>query len=331
MQYDLTVWEQLYKLTHQIKELKPWEYIWSNEFICIELEEDQYTYCTVMGKNGNCFGISVYKGDDGYADLCSVSHEYPDLEMTKYVMYEQRCLTWYLGDNCEVPREQKDIMKALGLRFRGHNHWPYFLSFESRFYPTTFNDEEARYFVQVLEKLIDVFNEYQNGRIDVDFERSEMIFAHIENQRWVYESMSLPDEIDKFSPIELVDQTIFQKMNEIERTNKEIYIDLFYLSHQMKEQHFDKPVNPLMFLVIDKRSEMILYGELIGPDKDEIEVILNYLVNYIFQNGIPHTIYFRNPNIFCALTDICDHCYIRMEIDHFSLVNEIIEGIARAI
>lgn len=330
MKYDMRVWRKLYALVDQMKKLKPWEHIWSEDYICIEVSKDKYVYCSVMGRNKNCIGMSFYEGDEGYADLCSVSHHYPDMEITKYIMYEQNCLTWYLGDIDEVPKRQKKIMDELGCRYRGHNQWPYFLCFEERHYPSDINDGQAEKLTVLLERLVDVFKEYLAGRIDVDFSREEMIFSHYD-KGWIYESMSIPARIDKFMPVELDDKSIYNELRKQKDTNDEIYLDLFFINNRYKDDDLLRPMNPLMFLAIDKRAQKIIYCDLIKKDNDEIGFVLNFFVNYIIQRGLPNIVYFRNPRVYSAVLDICESCGIDMKVDHFSLVNEIIEEIARSL
>ena len=59
---NTVVWRKLYKLSDQLQKLKPWEYIWSGDYICIELAPDDVVYCIVMGRNGDCIGLSIYEG-----------------------------------------------------------------------------------------------------------------------------------------------------------------------------------------------------------------------------------------------------------------------------
>ena len=42
---NTVVWRKLYKLSDQLQKLKPWEYIWSGDYICIELAPDDVVYC----------------------------------------------------------------------------------------------------------------------------------------------------------------------------------------------------------------------------------------------------------------------------------------------
>lgn len=328
MKQDLNVWKKLYELSAELTDLKPWEHIWSEDFICIELEPNDLIYCTVMGKLGDCIGISLYEGEDGYADLCSISQEYVDDQIVRYVMYEQTCLTWYMGDRDEVPQEQRQIIKDLGLKFRGHNHWPYFLSFEKRFSPGTINQEQALKMALVLERLIDVLKEYMDKKIDVDFKLDEMIYAHKDDNKWIYESMSMPDVVDKFYPIELVDKNIFIELNQNKKSYNSIYIDFIYLNTMISDELYDKPVNALLFVVMDKKSRQVIHMEVLKPDDDEIEFVISFFIQYILQNGRPRYLYVRNPSVYCAVADICDQCEIELKSDNFGIVDRFIEGMS---
>lgn len=322
---NTVVWRKLYKLSDQLQKLKPWEYIWSGDYICIELAPDDVVYCIVMGRNGDCIGLSIYEGEEGYADLCSLSREYDDLEVTKYLMFEQNCLTWYMGDRSEVPAEQRAIIKNLGLKYRGSQNWPYFISYEAQYYPNSINEEEAERFVQILERLLDILEEYIHNHIDVQFEDNEMIYAHQKDEQWIYESMSVPYDVDKFMPIELTDSGLYEELEEREQINQNLYIDLLYLNTVIQDDDFKKPANALMFIVVDEETEVIMHGDLLKPGDDEIEVILNFFIPFILETGIPKKVHVRNPNVHAAIVDICERCHIQIDMGNMGVVDNIID------
>ena len=76
-------------------------------------------------------------------------------------MHDQTCLVFYLGDRVEVPKQQKEIIKELGLRYRGNGNWPYFLSYKKRFIPNHINDIQAFY-----EEML------KTSSIEVDFDKT---------------------------------------------------------------------------------------------------------------------------------------------------------------
>ena len=56
--------------------------------IVIELDDEIY-YCSIMGRMGDCVGITIYKGNHGYAELCSLSEDIQDPIILQYLMFEQ--------------------------------------------------------------------------------------------------------------------------------------------------------------------------------------------------------------------------------------------------
>lgn len=59
-----------------------------------------------MGQLGDCIGFSIYEGEQGYRDLNSISLEYEEDRVIQYMMFDQTCLTFYMGDREEVPSSQ---------------------------------------------------------------------------------------------------------------------------------------------------------------------------------------------------------------------------------
>lgn len=321
----MEVWKKLYELSDQLMYLRPWEDFWSSDFIRVQFLPDEFYYCTIMGKEGTCIGISVYNGDDGYADLCSISQDYEDQALIQYIMYEQNCLTWYVGDSQEVPREQKKIIKDLGLKYRGRNAWPYFLSFEKQYYPWPINEEEAKVLAKVLEKILDISKAYREEGIAVDYDNGEMIFAKEVKGKWEYVAEVRPEMIDKFEPVELCDEDIFNELEKSKLTKKGLIIDLAYLNTYIEDKKFKKPINALMFIVVDEKSQMIIHGNLLSPEDDEIGEVINFFVNYILHDGLPEAVYIRNPMVYAAIVDICERYGIELVMTNLPMIDSILD------
>ena len=201
MKHDLNIWKKLYDVANQWKISKPWQKIWSNEWVKIDLPDDNY-YCSIMGKMGDCIGLSIYQGNDGLKDLESLLIEQVDSSVTNYIMHDQTCLVFYLGDRVEVPKQQKEIIKELGLKYRGNGNWPYFLSYKKRFIPDHINDSQAQILVQVMQQLLEITDLYDKKEIDVKFDKDEMINAYQKDNQWYYEPIIIP-QLDKFISVEL--------------------------------------------------------------------------------------------------------------------------------
>ena len=49
-----------------------------------------------------------------------------------------------------------------------------------------------------------------------------MIYAHQKDEQWIYESMSVPYDVDKFMPIELTDSGLYEELEEREQINQKL-------------------------------------------------------------------------------------------------------------
>lgn len=321
MENNLKTWKKLYEITKIWSTKKPWLYLESNDWIQIEFDNTESIYCTIMGSIGECIGLSIYQSDTGLADLISISREYDDIELSTYMMFNQNCITLYMGNHDEVPNHQKNIIKQLGLRYRGNGNWPYFLSFKKGFMPFDIDDNQAALLIKVMEKLLEIVSYYQEEQIDVKFEENEMIYAHIENNQWQYEAICIPD-IDKFIAVIPENEQLINKLKATNYNNAELIIDFNYVGNFVTDPDYLHPINPLLAIVFDKKSEMIVFQEMLKPDDNEIQLALNFLANYILQHGRPRIIYFKNPIVWCALSELCIQCKIELKINKLPLVDE---------
>lgn len=326
MESNLETWKKLYETTKIWSTKKPWLSLESNDWIQIEFDDMESIYCTIMGSLGECIGLSIYQGDAGLADLISISREYDDIDLSTYMMFDQNCITLYMGNRDEVPKHQKNIIKQLGLRYRGNGNWPYFLSFKKGFMPFDIDDNQAALLIKVMEKLLEIVPYYQKGKIDVEFEENEMIYAHIENNQWQYEAICIPD-IDKFVAVIPENEKLMNKLKATSYNDNELIIDINYAAGFVTDPDYSQPINPLLVIVFDKKSEMIVFQEMLKPDDDEIQLALDFLVSYILQYGRPRTIYFKNPIVWCALSELCIQCKIALKISKLPLVDEYFETI----
>lgn len=315
------VWRQLYTYADEWVQLKPWEVLWSNDFVALEINGKTY-YCTIMGKLGDCIGVSIYEGEEGYADLCSIAHEYPDQAITQYMMFEQNCLTFYMGDREEVPKGQKEIIKKLGLKYRGKGHWPYFLSFVPRFYPYEINDQQASVIVQVFKHLIPLMKAYMNHEVAVDFDNGEILFAH-DHHGWKYEAIQRPEEQEKFYVVDLEDQQYLNYLKELPQTQNQYIIDLAYLSGCFVDEAYDRPVSSLVLLALDVDSQQIIKVSMPRPEDDEIIESISMFCELMQDYGKPKDIFIRNPRVFSSIISICEECQVEVHVTSLPMMDDI--------
>ena len=120
---SIVKWKKLYEIATEIKEMKPWEYFWDMDIINLS---DEDAYISILGHAGETYGISVYEEKNGF-DKFKILACQQQLNISSHMaMYMQGNLTLYLGDREELSKKQRDIIKELGYKYRGKNHWLYF-------------------------------------------------------------------------------------------------------------------------------------------------------------------------------------------------------------
>lgn len=327
---SLEQWKELYELASVLKAAKPWEDFWDMDLlvICPKGRKEPF-FCSIMGKGGSCYGISVYEGYEGLQDLEMLADSQMAGMSSEYAMFEQNNLTCYWGDREEVPMPQKNVIRELGLKFRGKGQWPFFLSFKKRFAPYTPDADEAAKLIQVYKGLIAALTYFRENETPVDYENGEVLW-YIYNEKeklWKPEIHGMPDEFGKEFPIaELEDEILKKKLQKRPRVEGELQLDFIYLNGHLEEEGYDRPVNPLAFMAVEGTSGMVITVELLGPDEEEIEIVLNFLVQFIEQFGRVKTVIARNPWIFAALEDLCEYCGIELVSGDMPELEEAVES-----
>ena len=68
----------------------------------------------------------------------------------------------------------------------------------------------------------------------------------------------------------------------------------------------------------------MIYNHMLSPEEDEIEVVLFFLCSYILEDGIPQTIFIRNPSIWCAIKNLCECCKIHLQFTPLPMIDYIV-------
>lgn len=234
------------------------------------------------------------------------------------MMFDQTCLTFYMGDREEVPSSQRQMMKTLGFKYRGKGNWPYFLSFQSRFYPYEINNHQAKIMIQVLEQLIPLMKAYINKEVIVDFDQDEMLYAH----DGIYEARALPPVKEKFPTLVITDKG---NLETIPQGSHQFIIDLAYLKGGYVEASYDRPISGLVLLAMELKSQEIVYMNLLKVEEEQSKACLDMFYELLEDYEKPTEIMIRNPRVFCALSSICEVCGTKIYMTALPMIDDILD------
>ncbi|MBT9777201.1 hypothetical protein GPL15_11875 [Clostridium sp. MCC353] len=325
---SLEMWRELYDLAIEIKKLEPWKYLWDMDLIEMHLPGYQEpVYCSVMGKGGECYGIGLYEGSEGLADFNMIATADKFMLPAAYVMGDQSNLSCYFGDREEVPREQKAVIKELGLKFRGRGQWIYFESFKKRYLSYIPDERETKVLLDTYRVLPIAIKAVIDHTVEIDWDDDEILSCRFDEDKkiWNMSAIPHPDCSRKYPYIQLTDDILKQKLKKMKRNKSEIALDLSYMHCGVTDDKYERPMNPMVLVAVDVQADMIIDMHMMDIEETEVDAILNFFIPFVMEYGRMKTIYARNPWIFAALSHICDFCGIRLVSDELEEVDGILE------
>lgn len=312
---NLDQWKELYQAATEIKEQKPWEFLWDLDLIGIRngAEEDT-VFFSILGRGGECYGISVYEGYEGLNDFLMLSMQ-EALNLTpEYAMSQQKNLTCYWGNREELTEKQRKVIKDLGYKYRGRNQWLYFLSFKPGYRPWQMDREEVIRMTEHLRDLKLALEYYKQADVSVDFENGNMFcFEFGEGKKtWNFGEKPLPFTMFRFKKLILTDEILLEDLAEAEKCDAVLEADVWGTGVTIKDKKYERPANPLLCVIAEAESGMIITCELQEPDDDAGVSIADEIIEFIFEYGAPKEIRVSNVILEAGLEHICDVCGIKL-------------------
>lgn len=308
-------WRTLYETATNIKELKPWEKFWDMDLIGIrDGAEEDTVFFSILGRGGECFGITVYEGYEGLNSFLMLAMQQSMNLSPQYTMSQQKNLTCYWGNREELSTKQRNIIKELGYKYRGKNQWLYFLSFEPGYYPYNMDADEVQRMSRYLQDLEFALRHYDQMETDVDFAEGNMFLLTFGKDRktWNFGQAPLPFTAFRFGNLVLTDEELLDDLARAPRCDAVLEAGVSVLGASVSDKKYDRPANPVLSLLGDARSGMMLKFEVLEPGDDPIVMLAEILIGFIFNAGVPKEVKVSNVIVEAGLEQICDMCGIRL-------------------
>jgi hypothetical protein len=313
----LEEWKELYEVTVKIKELNPWKYFWDVDIITLILpENEEPVYCSVMGRGGEFYGIGFYFGFDALDNFYKIieTTDMPPEQIQRF--QEDNVIICYFGDREELFKEELQIVKALGLKFRGRNNWIYFRSFKKGYAPYILNKEEVLKQTAIMRHLLQALKNYIEEDIVVNFEEGETLVHKYDEQKneWVTLAAPLLLPQRKYLIPILKDELLLSRMAKQTTTSAEIEVDIAYLNTIIRDKEYDRPIAGRICILADSKSGMIIDQHILSPEDNEVQYIFDMVIPYILNMGKPKKIFVRDEYLFHLLVDLCERTKIGLHI-----------------
>jgi len=272
---SLQDWKALYDASIEFKNTAPWDWMHETDFFGVQDPvSGEIGYCCIMGAAGEHYALGVYSGSEGLEVLLRIqSGEFS--QSHDEVLYVQKCLMASFEDRGYLQKQDIQQIKALGLKFRGANAWPFFRNYTPGFVPWYLTGEETRFLTLALQQAIEVSLRFKKDPGMLIHTSSGKFFVRAPVKQG--EGISWKDEWIEPLPLErqdflatTVDETLLNRLKKAGLQQRGIWeIDFFFVPAPIWEKE-KRPYYPYMSLMVEHNSGMILTFQL--EKKEEFEL-----------------------------------------------------------
>jgi len=324
----------MYELAKQILELAPWQELYEKELFAVQDPDSGLTgYVSVMGNLGEHRALAVYQGEaglNGFLNLQGLKDEPAPLDVLTVPQ-----LQLSFENKMDLEGEDLQIIQGLELRIRSGDSWPQFRSYKPCHAPWFLEPAEIDFLRVVLEQCIALLRDRSKVAEIRETSHKDMILtrrAKKSGHDWLWS-----DSIEPLPPPRppniayMVSHDLVEEVGRLQRRNQEILLDVEMLLTPVKDKTDDRPYFPFLLLAVDKKTELILYNDLLkattGWERFLAEIPNTVLLTLSRLGFIPSQIHVRKPFLQEALLRPANELNFRCKkINKMPLVDEFIMG-----
>jgi len=259
----LEEYRQLYDAALAFKEEAPWEWMTEDQVFGIRNPESgEIGYASIMGMRGEHLALALYLGSAALEGFWRVER---GLEQDNpNFLLEIPQLQASFEDRDILRDEDRKVIKALGLKFRGRQAWPLFRSYVPGYFPWYVTPEEARFLTVGLEQALVVSRLLKEDRSLLAPLRQNRYLVRTQTpQGWTSEWLTPPPAPARPRPT--VDEGRLAALRRFPRQRLTLQADLFIMPGGIQEKDDPRPYLAYNLLVVEAQSGLVLGTELLTP------------------------------------------------------------------
>ena len=312
----LDEFRRLYDAALAFKQEAPWAWMTEDQIFGVRNPETgEIGYASVMGQRGEYLALALYQGSEGLDGFWCMERGGEPGNPTFLLEVPQ--LQASFGDREELHEQDRQVLKDLGLKFRGRQAWPLFRSYVPGYVPWFVTPAEARYLTVGLEQSLDVIRRLAENPALLDPLRRGVYLVRTRTaEGWTDEWLIPPPAPARTWPT--VDEKRLAALRKLPRQPYILEVDLFAMPGYIQERTDARPYLAYNLLVVEARSGFILGTEVLAPKptldimwKETPAKFLNLLARL---KTVPHQIMVRRERIRGLLEPIATGLGIEMGV-----------------
>ena len=200
-------WSRLYQAAIAVKEMAPWTWMSETDVFGVENPETgEPGFVSIMGEMGEHLAVAVYLGVRGLYEFWRFVELGEASSMQDFTRMPH--LQAEFQDRTDLRKRDRDIIKALGLKFRGRKAWPLFRSYRPGYHPWFLEGHEARFLALALEQVQNIAPRFRENPAMLPREGQEYLVRVYQDGEW-------QDRIKHF-PAESIQIPLYMNMKALE-------------------------------------------------------------------------------------------------------------------
>lgn len=320
----LDEWRPLYDATIQIKSLAPWQWMTEDDVFGVQdPETGEIGYVSITGALGEHLSVIVYLGSLALLQLWNLKSNPELLEFYPEKIMEIRQLQASFEDRKVLTKRDRDVIKQLGLKFRGKKAWPMFRSIIPGYLPWQLTAWEARFLRHVLEQTLEVAPRLQtdpDALFSEEDEENDLYLIRVPHQdgdELIWEdAWQEPAPAELAFPIDIPPQ-LGEHVLTLPKSEGSLEIDIFSLPARIQEHRDDRPYFPYVLLFVDHQSGFIFDTKFLSPEPDWLTIWsqapVAILELFARLGAIPKTVYVRHDFLITMLNTLASILDFKVE------------------
>jgi hypothetical protein len=320
----LDEWGALYRAAVALRDQAPWTWLGNDDLFAVEHPDfPAVGYCDVMGMGGEEFGLAVFLDADGFAFFRGLMLGTAQPEGDE-ILTQLHSLAATFDDREALDQRDRDVIRALNLRFRGRGAWPLFRSQRPGYFPWYLDQDEARFLTHALEQAVIVAQRALDGNLTLTagVDGEEIFTRGFRDGSW--HDAWRPAPAAPAAPQEEVgpvDEVRLQRVRATKQRGKETWqLDVFVLPAPIQERG-ERPYLPYMLLAANQQG-LIVGNEMLeqrSSAKERQDAVIAMLEQ---APELPRVIRVGRPEVERLVAPVGRALGIRTQVGRIALLQE---------
>ena len=305
-------WEEVYANTLAITSLQPWEKIpESVPLIYHKKDCDEPVVFSIWGYSSDICGVACYFSFHDY--LCAMKRLKSKNLKNEPIFLLQNMILGIWGDREEVSKENKALIKELGLKFRGKGGWLFFETYAERCEPRFLNYEETVLLADALGNLCLMLEAVFKKGLKVDFENGETVQRSSGDDDVWYNAAVGYKNMQELLPVTVISQSEqLDALAAMPAGSRIVELDERCMPVPARDDKTGVAYCPLLISAADSKSGEPLVLRYVSYDEDREDALYDVIEEVAEKFGKPKQIKINDEFTRWSIGDFCEKAGIKL-------------------